>query len=91
MLLTSYHFVAFFAVVVIAYFIIPFRYRWVLLLAASYYFYIAGSKPEYILVILITTAVSYYCGIRMGERETRREKRPYLVLSIVVSLGFLLL
>jgi alginate O-acetyltransferase complex protein AlgI len=90
MLLTSYKFIAFFVVIVVAYFITPYRYRWVLLLVGSYYFYIAGSKPEYVLVILITTAVAYYCAIRMGERDTRHEKRPFLVISILVSAGFLL-
>ncbi len=90
MLLTSYHFIAFFVIVAAAYFIVPPRYRWVLLLAASYYFYVAGGKPEYILVLIATTLVTYYCGLRMGERDTRRGKRPYLFTSIAVNLAFLL-
>jgi alginate O-acetyltransferase complex protein AlgI len=89
MLLSSYRFAVFFLVIVVAYFVIPYRFRWVLLLAGSYYFFVVGGKPHYILVILLSTAVSYYCGIRMGQKETKRERGHFLVISIVVNLGFL--
>lgn len=89
MLLTTYKFAVFFLVVVIAYYALPYRFRWALLLAGSYYFFVVGGKPHYVLVILISTAVTYYCGMRMGEKETRRERGPYLVLSVAVNLLFL--
>ncbi|MDQ3606930.1 MAG: poly(beta-D-mannuronate) O-acetylase, partial [Gemmatimonadota bacterium] len=39
MLFNSWEFLVFFPVVVALYFATPFRFRWALLLAASYYFY----------------------------------------------------
>ena len=41
MLFNSLHFAVFFPVVVLLYFVLPFRARWVWLLASSFYFYMA--------------------------------------------------
>lgn len=90
MLLTTYRFVIFFLVVVAAYYATPFRLRWLPLLAGSYYFFAVGGRPHYIPVILLSTAVSYYCGIKMGDREDRAGRRPYLALSLLLNLGLLL-
>ncbi|MEO0473590.1 MAG: hypothetical protein AAF206_28520, partial [Bacteroidota bacterium] len=40
----------------------PFQSRWVLLLIASYYFYMSW-KPEYIILIIISTMIDYYAAI----------------------------
>lgn len=39
MLFNSWQFLIFFPVVALLHFIIPYRFRWILLLIASYYFY----------------------------------------------------
>lgn len=89
MLLNTLKFAAFFLVIAVTYFAIPYRFRWALLLAGSYYFFIVGGKPHYVLVILVSTAVTYYCGMRMGEKETRSGRGPFLAIAIAVNLGFL--
>ena len=89
MLLTTYKFAVFFLVVVAAYYAAPFRYRWIPLLAGSYYFFAVGGKPHYILVILLSTAVTYYCGAGMGRRVDRAGRAPYLVLGLLLNLGLL--
>lgn len=88
MLFNSLHFVFFFPLVVAIYFSIPQRYRWGLLLAASYYFYMCW-KAEYIFLIILSTVIDYYAANRMGKQSTRRERRPYLILSLVANLGLL--
>ncbi len=62
--------------------------RWVLLLLASYYFYMAW-KPEYILLILVSTVIDYYCGLKMGGLTEKKQRRPYLYLSLLTNLGIL--
>ena len=58
MLFTSYEFLAFSAILIVLYYIIPSRSQWWLLLAASYIFYgLAG--PEYLIFILTVTLVTY--------------------------------
>lgn len=88
MLFNSFEFALFLPVVVAVYFLTPGRYRWVWLLGASYYFY-AAWKAEYLILIIVSTLVDYWLGIRMGEYEEKRSRRPYLWLSIGMNLGLL--
>ena len=88
MLFNSLQFIAFFIIIVSIYFTIPHRYRWLLLLAASYYFYMCW-KVEYIFLIIISTIVAYITGILMGRERTRERRKKYLVFSLAVNLGLL--
>ena len=49
MLFNSIEFIILFPIVVSLYFLIAHRFRWILLLVASYYFYMAWI-PQYILL-----------------------------------------
>ncbi|MEM8886865.1 MAG: MBOAT family O-acyltransferase [Bacteroidota bacterium] len=88
MLFNSLEFLWFFPTVILLYFIMRPQYRWALLLVASYYFYMAW-KPEYILLIVISTLIDYYCGRKMGEIEEKKKRRPYLYASLLSNLGIL--
>jgi len=88
MLFNSTRFVFFFPIVVAAYFALPFRFRWVLLLAASYYFY-ACWRVEYSVLLIISTLVDYSAAIMMGRTAQKRVRRRYLILSIGANLGLL--
>ena len=88
MLFNSIEFVFFFPIVVILYFITPHKYRWIFLLAASYYFYMCW-KAEYIILIILSTIIDYFAGIMMEKAETISKKRNYLILSLVSNLGLL--
>lgn len=88
MLFNSIHFLIFFPTVVLLYYSIPHRYRWTMLLAASYYFY--GSwRVEYLGLIILSTVIDYWAAIRMHSLSTKSERRPYLMLSILVNIGIL--
>lgn len=88
MLFNSLHFVVFFPVLVLVYFALPLRFRWILLLAASYYFYMCW-KAEYVLLIMVSTGVDYGAALAMGKREERKARRPFLFLSLFANLGLL--
>ena len=88
MLFNSFHFLLFFPIVVILYFGISHRWRWVLLLLASYYFYMCW-KPEYVLLIIGSTFVDYYAGLRMAKLTDRKSRKKYLLLSLLANLGLL--
>lgn len=88
MLFNSLHFLIFFPVVVALYFAIPHRHRWPLLLVASYYFYMSW-KAEYAVLIVASTLIDYFAGLRMGRIPDRKGRRPYLALSLLVNLGLL--
>ncbi len=88
MLFNSMQFVWFFILVVVAYFALPHRHRWVLLLGASLYFYMCW-KAEYVVLLMITLVVSYWSALRMGRHKERKPRRKYLLLSLVINLGIL--
>lgn len=88
MLFNSIHFLVFFPLVTLLYFAIPHRWRWLLLLAASYYFYMSW-RPEYIVLVLLSTLVDYFAGIQMGKTAQRSRRRKFLILSLFSNLGLL--
>lgn len=88
MLFNSFDFALFFPLVVAAYFATPARWRWALLLAASYTFY-AWWRADYALLLAFSTLVDYVAARAMARHEGRRQRRPWLVLSLVSNLGLL--
>ena len=88
MLFNTIDFVIFLPIVIIIYFLLPHRFRWVLLLAASYFFYMSW-KVEYIFLIIASTLVDYVSGIMMEKMSSRRSRLPFLILSLVTNLGLL--
>ncbi len=87
MLFNSFQFLIFFPVVTISYFLLPHRYRWALLLAASCYFYMQFI-PVYILILLATITVDYIAGILIEDTQGVRRKQ-YLIFSIIANIGAL--
>jgi D-alanyl-lipoteichoic acid acyltransferase DltB (MBOAT superfamily) len=88
MLFTSLEFLIFFPIVVALYFGCPYRYRWLLLLAANYYFY-AAWKLEYIFLLLASTLISYITAILMVKPENQAKRTGLLVIGLIANLGIL--
>lgn len=91
MLFNSWQFVMFFLIVFFLYYLIPHKHRWVMLLVASYYFYMCW-KPELVVLILIATTVNYFAAIgieNMAENGKRGKRCLLLIGSLVISLGIL--
>lgn len=87
MLFNSIHFLVFFPIVVGIFFLIPHRFRWMLLLAASYYFYMS-YEVVYGLLLLGTTLVDYTVG-RLMDSRWRRWNPFFLGASLLANLGIL--
>lgn len=87
MLFNSFHFAAFFIVVTALFFALPHRFRWLLLLLASCYFYMA-FLPIYILILGGTIVVDYFAGIRI-EQSSGPRRKWWLVASLVANIGVL--
>jgi D-alanyl-lipoteichoic acid acyltransferase DltB (MBOAT superfamily) len=88
MLFNSFEFFWFFPLVVMLYFVIPARWRWLLLLIASYYFYMCW-RVEYALLLVISTLVDFTVSHRMALSTSRSAKKRWLLVSIVTNLGIL--
>jgi len=88
LLFNSFQFLIFCPVVVFLYFLVAQRYRWLLLLGASYYFYMSW-KPEYVVVLLIATMTNYVCALLLFNAKNIFLKRVYLICGVVGSIGLL--
>lgn len=87
MLFNSFEFLVFFAIVVISFFLLPHRWRWLHLLIASCIFYMAFI-PIYILILFVTIIVDYIAGILI-ENATGAKRKMLLGLSLVTNIGIL--
>ena len=93
MLFNSIAFLLFFPIVCLLYFCISaaqIRVRNLLLLVASYYFYM-NWEPAYALLLLTSTIVTYLAALGIGHFEERRKKKFCLVSSLVLNLTILFL
>lgn len=91
MLFNSLHFLFFFPIVCIIYFLIPtLKWRNLFLLCASYYFYM-NWEPVYALLLLSSTFITYLAAIGIDKYKERRKRRMFLTGSLILNLGVLFL
>ena len=89
MLFNSLQFIIFLPVVVLAYYIVPDRFKSLWLLAASYFFYMCWNAA-YLLLILFSTLVTFLCAISLERFGGSPGKRKLLlILSLVINLSIL--
>jgi alginate O-acetyltransferase complex protein AlgI len=60
----------------------------ILLLVSSYFFY-ACWDYRFLFLLIFSTLLDYYTGLKMHEAKSKRNKRFWFWLSICVNLGFL--
>ncbi|WP_375446703.1 MBOAT family O-acyltransferase [uncultured Fibrella sp.] len=87
MLFNSLHFLLFFIFTTLAYFSLPLRGRWILLLLASCYFYMAFI-PVYLLILGLVIGIDYVAGIYIERSEGHRRKL-LLIISLIANVGLL--
>jgi len=72
---TSISFLGFVAASLIAYYLMPQRFKWMALLVASYAFYMAGGWRT-VFYILFTTVVTYSAGMALGGLNAKLSGLP---------------
>ena len=71
------------------YYLCPRRCRNVLLLVSSLIFY-GWGEPKYVLLMLVSILLNYFCGLAAGKRQTQqRSVRGVLIVGVVLNLGML--
>ncbi|MGB5822315.1 MAG: MBOAT family O-acyltransferase [Saonia sp.] len=90
MLFNSLGFIVFLAVVLVLYYAPLFNWtqKKVMLLLASYVFY-GLWNPPLILLLWISTMVDWTAGNKLAKEERPKVRKMWLLLSMVVNLGFL--
>lgn len=79
----SIHFLIFFPVITLVFYLLPHKLRWILLLTGSCIFYMSFI-PQYILILFLTIVVDFWVALKMERSDSKNRKR-YLILSIVIT------
>ena len=87
MLFNSFQYWIFFVIVAVLFYSVPFRIGKLVLLLASYIFYMWWD-PRFIVLILTSTVADYFLGIWL-EATSGPRKKVLLATSLVVNLGLL--
>jgi len=88
MLFSSISFIYYFLpILLIIYFIIPNKFKNLVLLIFSLLFYFLG-EPKYIIVLLISCVVNYYASVLI---EKYKFKKTILILALIYNVGQLLI
>lgn len=75
--------------VVVLYYLCPRRCRNVLLLVSSLIFY-GWGEPKYVLLMLVSILLNYFCGLAAARQQSRqRSTRGVLIVGVVLNLGML--
>lgn len=97
MLFNSYQFLLFFPIVVLIYYVIPKKIRYIWLLAASYYFYMCWSV-KYVFLILFSTVITFFSGIIIKkirsstgtDKQKQRGCKTVVGICLGLNLGILI-
>jgi len=84
----SLPFLAFLAFVLAGYWLLPQRFRWVLLLIVSYAF-CASWAPRFLIPLALSTLTSYASSRLMGNTADPKRRRRQLVVGGLISVGLL--
>ena len=68
----SYGFLLFLTVVFIVYYLVPGRFQWMVLLAASYVFYLFAG-PKYLIYIVATTLTTWLAARQIDLLKNRQD------------------
>ena len=89
MLFSSIPFLYYFLpAVLILYFAVPRVLKNAVLLVSSLVFY-GWGEPKLLFLMIFTIAVFYGCGLAMGKAQTQKQKKFWMVVSIVISVALL--
>ena len=98
MFFNSLKFLAFLPIIFILYWLISIvfknnsqrilRTQNVLLLLASYFFY-ASWDYKFLFLLIFSTFLDYFSGIKISEAKNQKNKKIWLIASICINLGFL--
>lgn len=90
MLFDSLEFLIFLPAVIVLYYLLPHKVRWVFLLMASYFFY-ASWKLEFLALIVYSTVVDYFVALKIDKTSEKLKRKIYLWISLISNFGVLFL
>jgi D-alanyl-lipoteichoic acid acyltransferase DltB (MBOAT superfamily) len=90
-LFNSFNFAIFLPIVFVVYWLIGkknIRYQNILLLVSSYFFY-ACWDWHFLFLLIFSTLLDYFTGIKMSDATEKSKRKFWFWLSVLINLGFL--
>lgn len=85
----SFDFLIFFPIVLLVYFVIPKKIRYIWLLITSYYFYM-GWNAAYALLLLASTMITYCTALLIDKWNDNVKRKKWMVaIGLILNLGIL--
>ena len=89
MLFSSIPFLFYFLpIVMLLYFLVPFKLKNAVLLLASLVFY-AWGEPKYVVLMVFSILLFFFCGLAIGKARRKKWQKIWLTVSVVCSLALL--
>ncbi|MEY8375132.1 MBOAT family O-acyltransferase [Lachnospiraceae bacterium 56-18] len=89
MLFNSIQFVIFLPFVILIFYILPAKYRYLGLLIASYYFYMCWNV-KYTFLLFMSTFITYMSGILIEKTNKIKMKKVWVTVSFLLNLSILI-
>ena len=89
MLFSSLLFILFFLpIFLLIYYLVPFKFKNITLLAFSLIFY-AWGEPKYILLLIFVTLLNYICGLIIDKNDNKKVKKLVMIICIILNISLL--
>ena len=89
MVFSSIPFIFFFLpIFLILYYLVPFKFKNIILLIFSLIFY-AWGEPIYILLMIFSSLVDYTNGVLLNKTKSKTKRKMILIESMVINIGLL--
>ncbi len=88
MLFNSIDFLFFFLTVFTIYWTISLKYKWIILLICSYFFY-AYWNPVYIILLFLSTFIDYFFSLYFTSSSNPFKKKIGISISLILNFGLL--
>ena len=90
MVFSSITFLFYFLPIVLAlYYLVPNKFKNLILLISSFIFYFYG-EPKYVLLMTFSIISTYICGILVDKYRGTKTAKLFLILEIIISIGLLI-
>jgi D-alanyl-lipoteichoic acid acyltransferase DltB (MBOAT superfamily) len=78
----------FLPLVTAGFYLLPHKFRWPLVLLASYIFY-GWWRWEFLIIIAFSTLLDYFCALKIEASSQKRTRKTFLIVSVVANLSIL--
>lgn len=89
MLFSSLLFIFFFLpIFLLIYYLVPFKFKNIILLIFSLVFY-AWGEPKYIFLLIFVTLLNYICGLLIDKNKNKKTRKYIMIICVILNISLL--